>query len=195
MIHIEPSFEKEDTIFANIKVSPDYKNVLTFIDQLKNKLGEDLDIECGYEAGCLGYSLYHQLTAKEIKCVILAPTTMKKDNKRVKTDTRDALMIAQYLVYKGYKAVHIPTTHDNAVKEYLRMRDDSKNMLKTIKQQLIAFLTRNGKAYTDQYWTAAHMDWIKKNKFDETVLKETILKQKNGIPGMENRLYLIALRI
>lgn len=52
-----------------------------FIEQLKMKLGmsDKYDIQCGYEVGCLGYSLYNQLTVtgvKCVKCVILAPTTM-----------------------------------------------------------------------------------------------------------------------
>lgn len=56
---MEPVIGAEDRIFANIKVTPDYKNVLMFIENLKLKLGlnDTYDIECGYEAGCLGYSL------------------------------------------------------------------------------------------------------------------------------------------
>ena len=53
----------EDRIFTNIKVTPDSKNVLMFIENLKLKLGlNDIhDIECEYEAGCPGYSLYNQV--------------------------------------------------------------------------------------------------------------------------------------
>ena len=49
--------------FANIQGTPDYKNVFQFIDWLKRKSGssDTYSIECGYETGCLGYSLYHQL--------------------------------------------------------------------------------------------------------------------------------------
>ncbi len=36
---MEPVFDGEDRIFANIKVTPDYKNVLQFIENLKNMLG------------------------------------------------------------------------------------------------------------------------------------------------------------
>lgn len=36
----------------------------------------EYDIQCGYEAGYLGYSLYNQLIVAGVKCVILAPTTM-----------------------------------------------------------------------------------------------------------------------
>lgn len=75
---MEPIIGEDDRVFATIKVTPDYKNILMFIENLKLKLGlnDEYDIQCGYEAGCLGYSLYNQLTAAGIKCVILAPTTM-----------------------------------------------------------------------------------------------------------------------
>ena len=75
-----------------------------FIEQLKMKLGmsDEYDIQCGCEAGCLRYSLYNQLTAAGVKCVILAPTTMLTQlGKRVNIDVRDALMIAQCLSYGG----------------------------------------------------------------------------------------------
>ncbi len=36
----------------------------------------DVDVICGYEAGCLGYNLHRKLKTKEIESVILAPTTM-----------------------------------------------------------------------------------------------------------------------
>ena len=67
---MEPVIGEEDRIFANIQVTADYKNVLMFIEELKLKLGLDneYDIVCGYEAGCLGYSLYNQLTAAGVKC-------------------------------------------------------------------------------------------------------------------------------
>ena len=57
---MEPVLGGEDRIFANIQVTSDYRNVIQFIDKLKEKLGssDSYSIECGYEAGCLGYSLY-----------------------------------------------------------------------------------------------------------------------------------------
>ncbi len=117
---MEPVIGEEDRIFANIQVTPDYKNILLFIENLKMKLGPDneYDIQCGYEAGCLGYSLYNQLASSGVKCVILAPTTMlTPQGTRIKTDARDAKMIAQCLAYGGYHAVYIPTEEDDSVKE------------------------------------------------------------------------------
>lgn len=162
---MEPVIGEEDRVFANIQVTADYKNVLMFIEDLKLKLGPDneYDIVCGYEAGCLGYSLYNQLTAAGVKCVILAPTTMlTQQGKRVKTDARDALMIAQCLSYGGYRAVYIPTEEDDSVKEYLRMRDDHKDALKKIKQQINALCLRHGYHYEGTKWTIKHVAWLRK---------------------------------
>ena len=162
---MEPVIGEEERVFATIQVTADYKNILLFIENLKLKLGLDneYDIQCGYEAGCLGYSLYNQLTAAGIKCVILAPTTMMtQKGKRVKTDARDAHMIAQCLSYGGYRAVYIPTEEDDSVKEYLRMRDDHKITLKKIKQQINAFCLRHGCHYDGTRWTLKHMRWLRK---------------------------------
>ena len=161
---MEPVIGAEDRIFANIKVTPDYKNILMFIENLKQKLGlnDTYDIECGYEAGCLGYSLYNELTAAGVKCVILAPTTMlTQQGQRIKTDARDAVMIAQCLSYGGYHPVYIPTEADDSVKEYLRMRDDMKLALKKVKQQINAFCLRHGYHYDKTKWTIAHLKWLK----------------------------------
>lgn len=58
---MEPIIGEDDRVFATIKVTPDYKNILLFIENLKTKLGlnDEYDIQCGYEAGCLEYSLYN----------------------------------------------------------------------------------------------------------------------------------------
>ena len=151
---MEPTIGSEDRIFGEVQVAPDYKEVIYFIESLKMQLGlnNDYYIECGYEAGCLGYTLYHQLTNAGIKCVILAPTTMlTQQGKRVKTDTRDARLIAQCLCYGGYHPVYIPTGEDDAVKEYLRMRDDHKLALKKLKQQINAFSYEEQEAKIERY--------------------------------------------
>ena len=162
---IEPVIGEDDRILASVQVSPDYKNIILFIENLKLKLGmqDQYDIVCGYEAGCLGYSLYNDLTSAGVKCVILAPSTMlTQKGKRVKTDKRDALLIAQCLAYGGYHAVYIPTEEDDSIKEYLRMRDDHKIALKKVKQQINAFCLRHGKTYSGNKWTAKHISWLRK---------------------------------
>ena len=162
---LEPVIGADNRVFANIKVTPDCKNILMFIENLKQQLGssDDYLIECGYEAGCLGFSLRNKLVSAGIKCTILAPTTMlAPQGKRIKTDKRDALMIAQCLAHGGYKAVYIPDEEDDAVKEYIRMRDDHRIALKKIKQQICAFCLRHGCHFEKSKWTSSHLAWLNK---------------------------------
>ena len=187
---MEPTIGAEDRVFGEIQVAPDYKEILLFIESLKMKLGflDDYSIECGYEAGCLGYTLYHQLTNAGIKCVILAPTTMlSTKGKRIKTDKRDARLIAQCLCYGGYHPVYIPTKEDDAVKEYIRMRDDHKQILKSLKQQINAFVLRHGYQYSGTKWTIKHVIWLSKLDLDP-MYRETLNEYMASYEEQESKI-------
>lgn len=152
---------------------------------LAGVFGENASFLCGYEAGCLGFTLYHQLTEHNAKCVILAPTTMPvvRGKKTIKTDKRDARNIAKCLAYRDYSPVHIPTGQDEQVKEYIRMRADHKLALKKVKQQISAFCLRHDLRYEGKsHWTAAHIKWLKSLKPDglyDEIFKEYLLTLEN----------------
>ena len=80
------------------KTEADYKNVLKYLEFLRTIYGDNAKFICGYEAGCLSYTLYHQLMSQHMECVILAPTTMReqRSRKRIKTDKRDTLLSCLY---------------------------------------------------------------------------------------------------
>lgn len=163
-------------VFAQTQVSPDYTQILKYIDTMRLRY-DDVHFLCGYEAGCLGYSLYNQLTSNDVDCVILAPTTMPatRKGKQIKNDKRDAANIAKCLAYGTYSPVYVLSGDDNAVKEYIRMRDDGKDTLKRIKQRLLALCTRHGKHFSEggSYWTQKHLAWLDKLDFGNAILQET----------------------
>ena len=174
---IEPSISSEEKIIAAEKIPASYQAVLQFIEQVKNKLGKQdtYTIECGYEAGCLGYSLQRELTAAHVNCTILAPTTMlTQPGKRIKTDARDALCIAKCLAYGGYHSVYVLTLKDDAVKEYIRMRDARKISMKKTKQQIDNFCTRHGHNYSGTKWTLSHLKWLRNLELNDLLLWETL---------------------
>lgn len=107
--------------------------------------------------------------------------------KRIKTDKRDAEIIAKCLAQHNYSPVHIPTATDEQTKEFLRMRDDHKLALKKIKQQILAFCLRHNYRYDgNSHWTAVHLRWLKslqpealyKEILDEYLLTYTTLSDK-----------------
>ncbi|WP_233067998.1 transposase [Sphaerochaeta sp. S2] len=150
--------------------------ILKYIEGVRDKYPKSSTFLCGYEAGCLGYSLYHELKNHNVDCKILAPTTMAiTNNRRVKTDKRDAGNIARCLALKTYSEVYVPSAEDNAIKDFIRMRDDHMKMLKSTKQQILAFTLRNGFKFEEgkTYWTLKHMSWLRTLKIDG-VFKETL---------------------
>ena len=180
---------KEEKGSYSRRTPADYKEVLKYLEFLRTVYGNDTIFVCGYEAGCLGYTLYHQLTDHHVDCVILAPTTMleQRGKKRIKTDKRDAEIIGKCLAQHNYSPVHVPTASDEEVKEFLRMRDDHKLALKKVKQQILAFCLRHNYRFDgNSHWTAAHINWLKsltpealyKEILDEYLLTYTILSDK-----------------
>lgn len=155
---------KQDIVFYTQRMESDYRQILEYLNAVRGAVGEEVHFVCGYEAGCVGFTLYHQLRHCGIECIILAPTTMSKPigKKNIKTDRRDAENIARCLAYHNYSPVHIPTEQDEQIKEYLRMRDDHKLALKKVKQQILAFCLRHGYIYTatKNHWTNAHIQWL-----------------------------------
>ena len=156
--------EKEQAEYHQ-KTEPHYSKVLNYLEAMRFHYGDDAMFICGYEAGCLGYTLYHELMDHNVKCIILAPTTIPQPTgkKKIKTDKRDAALIARCLAHHDYSPVHIPSEKDEQVKEYIRMRNDHKVALKKIKQQISAFCLRHGYRYdaTVNHWTQAHLKWLR----------------------------------
>jgi transposase len=155
---------ERDRLEYHQTLTADYRMVLRYLEQLRKRYDDEIEIVCGYEAGCLGYTLYHQLTNCGVTCVILAPTTMGITNRDgVKTDKRDAGNIARCLAFRTYSEVYVPTAGDEAVKEYIRMRDSQKKALKSVKQQILALVLRQGHRYEQgkSYWTQRHIAWLR----------------------------------
>ena len=158
------------------RLEPEVNLLVKYFDHVRKLSSEEVEIICGYEAGSLGYSLYHQLTKRGIKCVILAPSTMAVASKnRIKTDKRDAENIAKCLAHGTYSEVNVPTKEDESVKEFIRMRDDKKKLLKTIKQQILALVLRQGYRFEGgkKYWTQIHLKWLRELDMGG-ILQETL---------------------
>lgn len=171
--------EDEET-FYHQTMSADYTMVIKYLDRIKKMQVKQTDGEiifkCGYEAGSMGYTLFHQLNKNGINCVILAPSSMPvTSNKRIKTDKRDADNIAKCLAFRTYSKVHVPTVDDEAVKEYIRMRTAKKQLLKSTKQQINALVLRHGLRFDGgvKYWTKKHISWLRALKLGG-VLAETL---------------------
>jgi transposase len=115
-----------------------------------------------YEAGPCGYWLYRYLTRKGLNCHVVAPSLIpRKPGDRVKTDRRDAVMLARLMRSGDLTAIYVPTIEDEAIRDVSRGREDALRDLKATKYRLKAFLLRQDIRYEGRAnWTAAHLRWL-----------------------------------
>lgn len=138
-----------------------------FLDRLRkfqkqHDLNKD-EIGLCYEAGPTGFVLARRLIKLGYDCIVVAPSkTPTKSGDKVKTDRRDACKLARLLRAGELTAVHIPDVEDEVIRDVCRGRTDAVQEVKRTKQQLMAFLLRNGYRYTGKaHWSEPHMRYLR----------------------------------
>ena len=123
-----------------------------------------------YEAGPTGYELHRQIKALGHECVVVAPSLIpKKRGDRVKTNRRDAVNLAKLLRAGELTAVWVPDRRHEAMRDLTRARETAVIDLRSKRQQVSAFLLRQGRWYPagKKTWTNAHMNWLAGQKFEQ----------------------------
>jgi len=140
---------------------------LAALDKALRKLisrGEHLHVV--YEAGPCGFVVWRHLTASGLSCEVVAPSSIpKRSGDRIKTDRRDAMMLARLSRSGDLTAVRVPSAADEAVRDLVRARDDAVRECRNARHRLKALLLRNGITYQGRStWTAAHLRWLSRLK-------------------------------
>jgi transposase len=157
--------EHDHEIVGELIISNTEAAVGKYFAKLKKTASE---IRTCYEAGFCGFTLARQLSGMGIGCAVAAPGMLPKmPSDRVKTDRRDARLLAKALRNGDVHEVYIPTKQDEAVRDYLRLFQSVKDDLKRAKQRLLHFLLRRGLRYLDgTNWTGGHRRWLKSLQFE-----------------------------
>ena len=115
-----------------------------------------------YEAGPTGYGLYRQIKSLGHECVVVAPSLIpKKPGNQVKTNRRDAIELAKLLRADELTPVWVPDRRHEAMRDLTRARETAMRDLRSKRQQISAFLLRQGRHYPEKTtWTKAHMNWL-----------------------------------
>ena len=139
-------------------------NAFHSVEKLLRKLGHpDKELRICYEAGPCGFVLARFLKKKGIACDVIAPSlTPKGSGDKIKTDRRDARMLARLHRAGELTAVHVPDDRDEAIRDLCRARTDAVQDQRSGRNQLKAFLLRNGYRYGEKTsWSAAHMRYLR----------------------------------
>jgi transposase len=145
-----------------------------------------------YEAGPTGYGLQRQIGRLGHECVVVAPSLIpKRPGDHVKTNRRDAVSLAKLLRADELTAVWVPDRGHEAMRDLTRARETAMMDLRSKRQQISAFLLRQGRHYADnkKTWTKAHMAWLASQKLDypeqRLVFEEMMLAIRQAEERME----------
>lgn len=115
---VEAAAGAEVRFYGTIAHTPD------IIRALCRKLSRDgQQLHFCYEAGPCGYGVHRLLMRLGHRCEVVAPALIpRKVGDRVKTDRRDAMMLAQTLRAGQLTAVWVPDEAHEAMRDLVRLR-------------------------------------------------------------------------
>jgi transposase len=115
-----------------------------------------------YEAGPCGSWRSRDLSRKQLRCWVVAPSRVPKTaGDRVKTDRRDATQLARLMRAGDLTPVSIPTVEDEALRDLARAREEALRDRQAAKNRLKAFLRRQDIRYEGRAtWGPAHLRWL-----------------------------------
>lgn len=160
------------------------------VSKLLKRLSPDGEVlSFCYEAGPCGYVLHRQLTALGHECDVVAPSLIpRKAGERMKTDRRDALMLARLHRAGELTAVWVPDEEQEAIRDLSRAREDMKSLELKARQRLGAFLLRHGKVYEGKSrWTKAHWRWLEQVRFAQPVQQLVLQEYIDSVKSAQRR--------
>jgi transposase len=112
-----------------------------------------------YEAGPCGYGWVRYLRRQHWRCEVIAPSRIVRspNEQRLKTDRRDALMLARQVRAGELTNIVVPDESDEAIRDLSRAREDACAERVRVRQQIKAMLLRLGRdAGRYKSWSQAH---------------------------------------
>ena len=115
-----------------------------------------------YEAGPTGFGLARAIDDVGVRCTVAAPSKiLRPAGDRIKTDTRDAILLARLLRMDELTPVRVPTLAEEAARDLVRAREDARLDLMAARHRLSKLLLRHGLVYDKGAWTGIHDVWLR----------------------------------
>lgn len=154
-------------------------------------------VKACYEAGPTGFGLYRAAVSSGIAMQVIAPgKTPRGPSDRVKTDRKDAELLARLLLAGSLTEVVVPPVEVEAARELTRAHDACRRDLMNARHRVSKMLLRHGRVYPkSSTWTVEHRRWLSGQEFDEPVSNMVFADLLAAVDGLSARKQAIALRI
>lgn len=154
-------------------------------------------VKACYEAGPTGFGLYRAATAAGIAMQVIAPSkTPRGSGDRVKTDRKDAELLARLLLAGSLTRVVVSPPEVEAAREMTRAHDACRRDLMDARHRVSKMLLRHGRVYPKPTtWTQEHRRWIAAQRFDEPISDLVYADLVAATDGLTARKAAIALKL
>ena len=145
------------------KLTPSHEHIRSWLGGLPGP------VAVAYEAGPTGFGLCRALRANGIRCEVIAPSKVTRPaGDRVKTDAKDAMLLARLLRMDELTSVSVPTAEQEAARDLVRAREDCRTDLMRARNRLSKLLLRHGIVYSDgAAWTDKHERWLRRDAYGQ----------------------------
>jgi transposase len=146
-------------------------------------------VRVSYEAGPTGYGLARELAKRRVDCVVAAPSKIPRaSGDRVKTDRRDAELLARLLLAGKLHAVRIPGGEEEALRDLVRAREQVRVDLMRCRHRLSKLLLRHGIRFEGgDAWTERHRAWLTGIVLEWPAAQATLLDLRGAIDALAHR--------
>src|ERR687898_478947 len=135
------------------------------VDWLKELPGP---VRAAYEAGPTGFGLARAATAAGIDVRVVAPSkTPRASGDRVKTDRKDAELLARLLLAGPLRPVFVPPDWLEAIRHLARTREHVRRDLGRARHRVGKLLLLHGRVYPGMTtWNRPHRQWLAGQTFE-----------------------------
>jgi transposase len=142
-----------------------------------------------YEAGPTGFALYRAAEAAGVPLEVVAPSkTPRAPSDRIKTDRKDAELLARLLLAGQLKFVTVPSASFEAARHLCRAREQVRSDLMRCRHRVSKLLLLNGRVYPEpSTWTQRHRQWLARQQFNEPATELAYLDTLAAVDGLVAR--------
>jgi transposase len=142
-----------------------------------------------YEAGPTGFALYRQAQAAEIDLCVVAPSkTPRASGDRIKSDRKDAELLARLLLAGQLQPIAVPSASLEAARHLCRAREQVRQDLMRCRHRVSKLLLLHGRVYPERTrWTQRHRQWLSRQRFSEPAAELAYLDTLAAVDGLAAR--------
>jgi transposase len=150
-----------------------------------------------YEAGPTGFGLFRAAEAAGVAIEVIAPgKTPRGPADRVKTDCKDAELLARLLLAGSLTTVVVPPAELEAARDLMRAHDGVRRDLMTARHRVSKLLLRHGRVYPEaSTWTIRHRSWLARQSFEHVGSELALLDALACVDGLSARKAALAERL